>query len=99
LAWFNYLNVKQLHLALQASPMTGTIKNNVEQKSALYINFLPGSKMFLSLILAGFLACPGLKYLPIRQLPDSGKRIFQSFAGLTAAGTAPVLHRIPFYYS
>lgn len=46
----------------------GTIKTNAEQreKDVLNINFLPGSKMSHNTILAGFLACPGLKDLPIR---------------------------------
>lgn len=45
--------------------------------------------------MAGLLACPVFEGLPIGQMPDSGKRFSKTFSGLTAAGTAPVFHRIP----
>ena len=57
----------------------------------------PEAKCF-NMILAGFLACSGLKGLPIRKkIRTVAKEFFKLCIELTAAGTAPDLNGIPSY--
>ncbi|MDH6304944.1 hypothetical protein M2459_001681 [Parabacteroides sp. PF5-5] len=47
--------------------------------------------------MAGFLACPPLCRPPSRSTKGTVAMKNAGVSGLTATGTAPVFHRIPFY--